>query len=73
MKFQVTEVKKALAAVWRIAEKGNYVRFGPKEEDCFIQNIETNKKIWMTRKGGSYVLKVEFMVKLAKPVFTGHA
>ena len=27
--FQVSDVQKPLAAVWRIAEKGNLVQFGP--------------------------------------------
>ena len=39
--FHVTEVRKPLAAVSRIAEKGNIVQFGPKPENCFIQNIQT--------------------------------
>ena len=32
MEFQVSEVKKPLAAVWRIAGKGNRVCFGPGEK-----------------------------------------
>jgi hypothetical protein len=31
--FQVSDVQKPLAAVWRIAEKGNVVQFGPKDEE----------------------------------------
>ena len=30
--FQISDVQKPLAAVWRIAEKGNLVQFGPKAE-----------------------------------------
>ena len=41
LEFQVSEVKKPLAAVWRIAEKGNIVQFGPRDEDCFIKNSRT--------------------------------
>ena len=40
MTFQVTEVKKPLAAVWRLVEKGNLVQFGPSEAQCFIQDNE---------------------------------
>ncbi len=38
MGFQVADVKKPLAAVWRICEKGNIVQFGDNDEDCFIMN-----------------------------------
>ena len=30
--LQVSDTKKPLAAVWRIADKGNIVQFGPKVE-----------------------------------------
>ena len=41
MGFQVAGVTKALAAVWRICDKGNIVQFGPEEEDNFILNKGT--------------------------------
>ena len=53
LEFQVSDVKKPLVAVWRIAEKGNIVQFGPTEEQCFIQNIRTKEKVGLRRKGGS--------------------
>ena len=62
MNFHVTDVKKPLGAVCRIAEKGNYVCFGPDEKDNYIQNIQTKEKIMMTRKRGTYVLEVEYPV-----------
>ena len=34
------DVQKPLAAVWRIADKGNLVQFGPNPENNFIQNVE---------------------------------
>ena len=37
-------------------------QFGPKEEDNFIQNIQTAKKVMLRKKGGSYVMPVEFMM-----------
>ena len=61
MTFQVTEVRKPLAAVWRLTEKGNVVQFGPEEHQNFVLNLQTNKKIRLHRRGGSYVLKVEYM------------
>ena len=66
MEFQVSDVKKPLAAVWRIAGQGNIVQFGPREEDNFIRSIETGEKVWMKRKGGSYVMNVDFV---KRPVF----
>ena len=61
MTFQASDVQKPLAAVWRIAEKGNIVRFGPREEDNFIENVATGRKIQMIKKGGSYVIKADFV------------
>ena len=70
MEFQVSGVRKPLAAVWRIAEAGNLVQFGPKAEDNFIQNVRTGKKVSLRKKGGSYVLGVEF-VKESEVTFQG--
>ena len=39
------------------------IQFGPKEEDNFIQSTTTKKKIPMARKGGSYVVKAEFVTE----------
>lgn len=61
MGFQVSDVTKPLAAVCRICEKGNWVHFGPGEWDSYIENVETGDRVGMQRKGGSYVLAVEFM------------
>ena len=58
--FQVCDVKKPLAAVWRICEKGNVVQFGNEDHECFIQNKVSGDKVFMRREGGSYVLDVEF-------------
>ena len=61
MNFEVADVCKPLAAVWRLAEKNHLVQFGPAPEDCFIKNKETGNKIFMKQKKGSYVLQVEFV------------
>ena len=47
--------------MWRIAEKGNVVQFGPREADNFIMNVESKEKVLLRRKGGSYVLDAEFV------------
>ena len=61
--FQVSDVQKPLAAVWRIADKGNLVHFGPKAEDNYIQNVVTQRKIPMVRRGGSYVVEADFVAE----------
>ena len=62
MGFHVTEVRKPLAAVSRIAEKGNIVQFGPNPEHCFIQNIQTKEKMMMQLEKGTCVFDVDFEV-----------
>ena len=59
--LQVSDVQKPLAAVLRIAEKGNIVQFGPRAEDNYIKNIATGKRICMVRKGGSYVIEAHYV------------
>ena len=49
--------------MWRIAEQGNRVCFGPKAEDSYTQNAVTGKKIQMVRKGGSHVVKADFAME----------
>ena len=77
MTFQATQVRKPLAAVWRLTEKGNMVQFGPEEHQHFVLNLRTNKKIRLHRRGGSYVLKVEYMKWIpevgSSSVFRGQA
>ena len=67
MKFQVCDVQRPLAAVWRMVEKGNVVQFGPKSEDNYILNPDTREKVMMRRKGRSFVLDAE-MVLVDSPV-----
>ena len=69
--FQVSDVQKPLAAVWRIAEKGNIVQFGPDDKDNFIQNVDTKKKILMVRNGGSYVIQADYVAQ--EPGFSRQA
>ena len=61
MDFQVCDVQRPLAAVCRIVEKGNIVRFGPRVEDNYIMNPETQEKIMLRRKGRSFVLDAELV------------
>ena len=57
MVFQACDVKKPLAAVNKICEKGNIVQFGPGVNDNFIQNIQTKEKIWLQQERGHYVME----------------
>ena len=56
--FQVTQVKKPLAAVSKITEKGNWVCFGPGE--AYIHNIATDKRTHLDLINGTYSLDVEY-------------
>ena len=62
MRFQVCDVQRPLAAVWRIVEQGNVVQFGPSAKDNYIWDPHAQEKIMMRRKGRSFVLDVD-MVK----------
>jgi len=55
--FQVCDVKRPLAAVSQIVKKGNIVQFGEKEEDCFIMNVSTQERIWLSLENGQYVME----------------
>jgi hypothetical protein len=68
--FQVSDVQKPLAAVRRISEKGNRVVFGPTEN--YIENVATGRRIQMVKKGGSYVVPAELVIKEWSG-FTGQA
>jgi len=60
--FQVAEVKKPLISVKRIVEKGNFVSFGPKDEDNYILNQVTGDKMMLKSNGkGSYLMDVCFV------------
>ena len=55
--FQACDVKRPLAAVRRICEKGNIVQFGPGEKDNFIMNVTTKEKILLKQERGQYVME----------------
>ena len=55
--FQVCDVKRPLAAVSQICKKGNIVQFGEREEDCFIMNVSTKERIWLSLENGQYVME----------------
>ena len=57
MPFQACEVKRPLASVRRICEKGNVVQFGPGVADNFILNVKTREKIWLKQERGQYIME----------------
>ena len=57
--FKVCDVKKPLVSVKRICERGNVIQFGPREEDNFIKNVLTGKKIWLIEENGQYMMEVK--------------
>ena len=56
--FQVTKVKKPLAAVTKITEKGNWVCFGPSE--AYIENVATGQRTNLELHNGTYNLDVKY-------------
>ncbi len=70
--FQVSDVQKSLAAVWRIAEKGDLVQFGPRPEDNYVENLQTKRRVQMVRKGGSCAAEAKFVTS-DKEGFGGQA
>ena len=54
-------MNKALAAVVNNCRTGNLVQFGSEEEECYIKNKESGTKVMLRKKGGSYVMDVEFV------------
>ena len=56
MRFQVCDVQRPLAAVWRIVEQGNVVQFGKQPGHSFIMNVDTGDKLLLERPGNSWVI-----------------
>ena len=61
--FQACNVKRPLAAVRRICEKGNIVQFGPKEADNFIMNVSTRDKVMLKQERGQYVMEATIVTE----------
>jgi len=59
--FQACDVKRPLAAVRRICEKGNIVQFGPEVKDNFIQNVNSKEKIWLKQERGQYIMEASLV------------
>ena len=59
--FQACDVKRPLAAVRRICEKGNIVQFGPEVKDNFIQNVISKEKIWLKQERGQYIMEASLV------------
>lgn len=57
--FQATDVRKPLASVARIVEKGNRVVFSPAES--YIENVATGKRVPIEQENNTYVMNVTFV------------
>ena len=73
MNFEVTDVKKPLASVRRIVEKGNEVRFGPGPQGNYIRNLATGEKIPLKLEKGGYVMEIDFVPEGNAPDFSRQA
>ena len=71
MLFQVSDARNPLASVARITENGNLVQFGPRAEDNYIFNPETEEKVMLRKKGRKFVLDVNFLASNSH--FSGQA
>ena len=58
MTFHVTDVKKPLASVSKMAEKGSSVHFTP--NGSYIQGPK-GERIELVQEGGVYVMDVKFL------------
>ena len=58
MTFHVTDVKKSLASVSKMVEKGNSIHFAPK--GSYIEGSK-GERIPLTLERGVYVMDVEYM------------
>jgi hypothetical protein len=65
MTFQATDVRKPLASVRRIVQKGNTVVFD--EEESYILNKRTGEKTPISQEHGTYVIHVEYLVPSEVP------
>ena len=63
LNFQVADVKKPLRAVRRLVVGGNRVVLSPEGEESYIMNVETQVKVPVKKKGGSFVLEAHFVKK----------
>ena len=65
MTFHVTDVKKTLASVSKMVEKGNEVHFTPKES--YIKGFN-GEKIPLTLENGVYVMNIEYLTGFSRQV-----
>ena len=68
MPFRVCDVRKPLAAVRNICEKGNLVQFGSEPGESFIKNKVTGEKVMLEKDNGQYVMSADLVTD---PTFPG--
>ena len=61
MPFRVCDVRKPLAAVRNICEKGNLVQFGSEPGESFIKNKKSGEKVLLEQDRGQYVLSADLV------------
>ena len=64
LKFQVTDVRKLLLAVRRLVDEGNKVVLAGDDEESFIMSKVTKVKIPVKKKGGAFVIEVQFVKRV---------
>ena len=59
----MTDVHKPLLAVRRLVERRNEAKFAA--DDSFVKNTSSGEKFPLTKKGGSWVIRAEFIKDVA--------
>lgn len=62
--FHVTDIRKPLQSVRRLVDKGNKVMLAGDDQESYICNMESNMKIPVVKKGGSFVIERHFVKEL---------
>ena len=63
--FQVTDVKKPILLVRRLVAKGNHVVLSSGEGESYIMSIESQVRVPIKKKGGSFVIEARFVKRAA--------
>ena len=61
MEFHVTNSTKALASAAAVVDAGNDVYLTGRKGGSYIENVKSGERVYLKRKGGTFVFDVEFM------------
>ena len=67
MPFRVCDVRKPLASVRNICDKGNLIQFGSEPGESFIKNKLTGEKVLLEKDNGQYVMSADLVADSTFP------